>query len=254
MPQLPVEFTIRRPSGAAMTVPGPLSTRYTPCRAAKSAAACSLPRDKPPPARRNSPSWGVSTVVRPRRRDNASICPERAFMPSASSTRGRSRSSSRRTRASHPGPRPRPQPTSTASQAPARRRMGSSASGDSLPSRDGRGNGMTSSHLAAATGHTGSGTPRYTRPDPVRTAARPANTAAPEKPTLPQMHSTLPKVPLWPMGSRRGRRPRTHEAVISSMPSPPGFSLSIARFCGDGEVFFPVRPEYLVPPSLTAPR
>ena len=61
--------------------------------------------------------------------------------------------------------------------------MGSSASGDSLPSRDGRGNGMTSSHLAAATGHTGSGTPRYTRPDPVRTAARPANTAAPEKPT-----------------------------------------------------------------------
>lgn len=78
--------------------------------------------------------------------------------------------------------------------------MGSSASGDSLPSRDGRGNGMTSSHLAAATGHTGSGTPRYTRPDPVRTAARPANTAAPEKPTLPQMHSTLPKVPLWPMG------------------------------------------------------
>ena len=78
--------------------------------------------------------------------------------------------------------------------------------------------------------------------------------AAPEKPTLPQMHSTLPKVPLWPMGSRRGRRPRTHEAVISSMPSPPGFSLSIARFCGDGEVFFPVRPEYLVPPSLTASR
>ena len=33
--------------------------------------------------------------------------------------------------------------------------------------------------------------------------------AAPEKPTLPQTHSTLPKVPLWPMGSRRGRSRRT---------------------------------------------
>ena len=130
-------------------------------------------------------------------------------MPSASSTRGRGRSSSRRTSPSHPGLRPRPQPASTASQLPARCRMASSARGDSFPSSDGRGKGIASSHFIAATGHTGSGTPRYTSPDPVRTAARPAKTAAPEKPTLPQTHSTLPKVPLWPMGSRRGRSRRT---------------------------------------------
>ena len=61
--------------------------------------------------------------------------------------------------------------------------MASSARGDSFPSSDGRGKGIASSHFIAATGHTGSGTPRYTSPDPVRTAARPAKTAAPEKPT-----------------------------------------------------------------------
>ena len=87
--------------------------------------------------------------------------------------------------------------------------MAPSARGDSFPSSDDRGKGITSSHFIAATGHTGSGTPRYTSPDPVRTAARPAKTAAPEKPTLPHTHSTLPKVPLWPMGSRRGRSRRT---------------------------------------------
>ena len=41
---------VRRPSGAAMTVPVALEHQIHPVgRAAKSAAACSLPRDKPPP-------------------------------------------------------------------------------------------------------------------------------------------------------------------------------------------------------------
>ena len=179
MPQLPVVFIRHRPSGPATTVPGPFSTTTAPDRRAKSSAAAVRPWDRSPPTRRNSPSWGVSTVTRPRRRSHSSICPASAFMPSASSTSGWGRSISRRTSASVCQPRPRPQPSSTASQPAARRRIVSSASRDSRPSASGRGKGMASSLFTAATGQILSGTPRNTSPAPERTAPRLANTGAP---------------------------------------------------------------------------
>lgn len=80
---------------------------------------------------------------------------------------------------------------------------------------------MASSLLTAATCQMAAGTPRYTSPDPVRTAARLAKTGAPVKPTQPHRHITLPNMPLCPAGSRRGRLRQTAPAVISSIRPPP---------------------------------
>ncbi len=88
-PESPVVFTSTLPAGAAVTVRWPFSTSTQPWATAKSRAAPTRsPRLRSPPMRANSPSWGVSTVIRPRRASRTSICPDRAFMPSASSTTG----------------------------------------------------------------------------------------------------------------------------------------------------------------------
>ena len=46
-----------------------------------------------------------------------------------------------------------------------------SAASDTPPAFSGKGAGMALSHLAATTGHTLSGTPKNTKPLPLRTAA-----------------------------------------------------------------------------------
>ena len=97
-----------------------------------------------PVSRANSPSWGVSTV-RALRPSSISICPARAFMPSASSTTGISKSSSSaRTSFSVLGALPRPGPMRAASQERAFSRIS--------PYRSGRGKGMAEEHFTATMG------------------------------------------------------------------------------------------------------
>ena len=77
-------------------------------------------------------------------------------------------------------PRPRPGPIRHTPQADRRAKAASPASRESCPSLPaGRGWGMASSSLAAATGQTGAGTPTVTSPAPERTAAWAASTGAP---------------------------------------------------------------------------
>ena len=100
---------------------GPSAPDTTPRTGAAKAAAAATPSaaDRSPPARKNSPSWGVITVTRPRRRDNSSICRASAFMPSASSTSGwASVQQAAHQRIRSAAPRPRPQPSSYRRRSP----------------------------------------------------------------------------------------------------------------------------------------
>ena len=95
------------------------------------------------------------------------------------STNGGGSVSVRRTSSSKPALRPKPQPHSTASQSFALAAISSQQAAFSLLSRSGSGKGIASSLLTATTCHILWGTVRNTRPEPVRTAARLANTGAP---------------------------------------------------------------------------
>ena len=185
-PELPVVFTSTFPSGPAGTVRWPFRTKKQPCSRAKARAA---PTGSPagfPPMRANSPPWGVRMVTRPRRLSKLSICPSSAFMPSASSTTGFSvLSRISRTRTAVSRSRPRPGPMARTSQRlivsmteeKARQSLALRPRSSSPPPA--RGKGMAVTHLDASTCQMLSGTPRYTSPQPDRTAAEAVRYGAP---------------------------------------------------------------------------
>ena len=171
-PLPPVVFTRTSPSGDAVTVRWPFSTRTQPWAMAKSCAARSRsPRLRSPPIRANSTSWGVRTVGLPRRASSRSICPERAFMPSASSTSGFSVFRSSHTRWAVSRLRPSPGPSASTSQPSSFSRICGRAFPASMPFFSGSGKGMAETHLAASMGQMVFGTPSDTSPQPVRAAA-----------------------------------------------------------------------------------
>ena len=179
MPQLPVAFSSTVPQGVAVRLRCPFKMSQHPWATAKFLAAWTLPPERSP-IRANSPSWGVSTVTRPRLPSRISICPARALMPSASSTTVFSVSaSSRRTSSAVPSRRPRPGPRASTSQRESFSRMPSRAPRASPPSFAARGKGMAEVHFTASTGQMSSGTPRWTRPQPPRTAPSAVSQAAP---------------------------------------------------------------------------
>ena len=101
-------------------------------------------------------------------------------MPSASSTAGFSVSeSSRRMSSAVSALRPKPGPRASTSQRESRSRMPSMARRESPPSSAARGKGMAEVHFTASTGQMSSGTPRWTKPQPPRTAPSAVSQAAP---------------------------------------------------------------------------
>src|SRR5262245_30865977 len=135
---------------------------------------------------------------------NFAALPAKGFSPSASSTIGVWSLASRLgTSLSRSALRPRPGPMARTSLTRARPSSCGSAVPDSRPASS-CGSGAVIRHAlpAATTGQTLSGTATRTSPAPLRKAALPHSTAAPDMPRLPAAIKARPKSPLWLSGAR----------------------------------------------------
>ena len=131
----------------------------------------------------------------------------RLFRPSASMISLRLSQSSNASRIVFgPWPIPIPGPKARQSFCSAAARQASIALAEMMPFlSSASGMVVKQGSIAATIGRTVSGVAIRTRPEPVRSAARPAIAAAPDIPRLPAIMQILPKSPLWASDFLGGR-------------------------------------------------
>ena len=195
-----LEAMVARPSGAATTVSGPLSSTTAPLRAAAARTRSSFERLGcllliSLNNRGNSPSCGVSTtcgsgeaLIASNRRSGAAA---KLVSASASSTSPRCADNAVRTRSRVRSPTPAPGPITRAL-----RRISVSSSANSTTVSTAR--TITAVSAAALTASASRGDASVTSPAPARRQPRAASRAAPVAAISPDTTTAWPRAYLWP--------------------------------------------------------